>query len=71
MSAVPDDQAFRRYASAVQLAVRQVADRFRRAPASFLYESDLQGLLLAPLFDELAGSSLSWGFGGRSRPASR
>lgn len=52
---------FERYAHEVRLAVASVASTFAGIPASFLYESDLQALLFARLFDRLAlGNPPQW-----------
>jgi hypothetical protein len=49
-----------RYLGAISEAVGYVADEFRKEPASFLYEMDLQGLLFARLFDQLKDLAFPW-----------
>lgn len=49
-----------RYLGALQEALSEVSAKFRQEPASFLYESDLQGLLFTKLFDRLADVPLRW-----------
>ncbi len=49
-----------RQLAAASLAIKQVAEQFRQTPGSFLYESDLQGLLYAELFDALAREPIRW-----------
>lgn len=50
----------RTYLDAVSSVLDGVAETFRREPASFLYERDLQALLFGRLFDRLATSTLAW-----------
>ncbi len=47
-----------RYLTTVSKAIKDVVGHFKREPASFLYEADLQGLLFARLFDGLSNSPL-------------
>jgi hypothetical protein len=48
------------YRRAISESVSVVAAKFRNQPLSFLYESDLQGLLFAELFSRLSDSAFSW-----------
>ncbi len=50
----------KRRLAAVAAAIRHVADTFRATPASFLYESDLQSLLYARLFEDLSREPILW-----------
>lgn len=54
------DDIERIYLDAVRASVQVVAERFTSDPASFLYESDLRGLLFAQLFNGLADAVLPW-----------
>jgi hypothetical protein len=49
-----------RYFDAVAASIREVVDAFRTAPASFLFEAELQGLLFARVFHELSDLAISW-----------
>ncbi len=54
------DAIFLKYSQAVSSAVRTVATEFIKSPVSFLYESDVQGLLFARLHDQLDGAAIQW-----------
>lgn len=49
-----------RYLDAVAFAAQNVAATFRREPASFLFEADVQALLFGRLFDRLSDSTIAW-----------
>ncbi len=49
-----------RYLAAISDVIKDVVGVFKREPASFLYESDLRGLMFARLFDNLSNSLLPW-----------
>lgn len=53
----------RRKLDAVAEAIQTVAGQFRREPASFLFEADLQAVVFTRLFDLLAASKVSWQVG--------
>jgi len=48
------------YLHAISDSMSVVAAKFRNQPLSFLYESDLQGLLFAELFARLSNLTFSW-----------
>jgi hypothetical protein len=50
----------KRYFEATVSGIRSVVDAFRTAPASFLFEAELQGLLFARLFQDLSELAIPW-----------